>query len=261
MAIAWLCSFDFYEKGSPTEQLDTARKRPPSDGLTPSIKSYTSVYWHARQEPSVPRRKTSFSPVSGDSCRQDAAGGRKIGDRSYPLQWVSRTSKKERSVVSGEFDPYHRWLGISPKDQPPNHYRLLAIDRFEPDPEVIRDAAERQMAHVRTYQLGEHVELSQRILNELAAAKACLLDPARKAKYDDRLHSRQPRAAKPGPVATVAVESTPPPLESLPERTSPPQRDRGFGPRRPCSQKRRRRRFAGRRARSMAFCAGRAARR
>ncbi len=23
------------------------------------------------------------------------------------------------------FDPYHRWLGISPKDQPPNRYRLL----------------------------------------------------------------------------------------------------------------------------------------
>lgn len=23
------------------------------------------------------------------------------------------------------FDPYHKWLGIPPKDQPPNHYRLL----------------------------------------------------------------------------------------------------------------------------------------
>jgi hypothetical protein len=82
------------------------------------------------------------------------------------------------------FDPYHRWLGIPPKDQPANHYRLLGIDRFESDQEVIRDAAEQRMAHVRTYHLGQYSELSQRILNELAAAKACLLDPQRKAAYD-----------------------------------------------------------------------------
>ena len=32
------------------------------------------------------------------------------------------------------FDPYHKWLGISPKDQPPHHYRLLGIDLFEVRP-------------------------------------------------------------------------------------------------------------------------------
>jgi antitoxin component YwqK of YwqJK toxin-antitoxin module len=87
------------------------------------------------------------------------------------------------------FDPYHRWLGIHPKDQPPHHYRLLGIDLFENDAEVIRDAAERQMAHVRKYQLGKHSAISQKILNELAAAKACLFDPVKKAKYDDSLKS------------------------------------------------------------------------
>jgi hypothetical protein len=35
------------------------------------------------------------------------------------------------------FDPYHKWLGILPKDQPPHHYRLLAIEPFESDPDVI----------------------------------------------------------------------------------------------------------------------------
>ena len=35
------------------------------------------------------------------------------------------------------FDPYHKWLGIPPKDQPPNHYRLLGVDLFESDPDVI----------------------------------------------------------------------------------------------------------------------------
>ena len=85
------------------------------------------------------------------------------------------------------FDPYHRWLGISPKDQPPNHYRLLAIDLFESDPEVIRDAANRRMAHVRTYQLAKHSAVSQKILNEIAAARVCLLDSAKKAAYDATL--------------------------------------------------------------------------
>jgi hypothetical protein len=77
--------------------------------------------------------------------------------------------------VAEAFDPYHRWLGIPPRHQPPNHYRLLGLEPFEDDPEVIRDAAERQMAHVRTYQLSGHVALSQKILNELGAARACLL--------------------------------------------------------------------------------------
>ena len=31
------------------------------------------------------------------------------------------------------FDPYHKWLGILPEEQPPNHYRLLGIVDFESD--------------------------------------------------------------------------------------------------------------------------------
>jgi len=75
-------------------------------------------------------------------------------------------------TVPADFDPYHRWLGIPPAEQPANHYRLLGLSPFEGDPEVIRDAAARQIAHVRTYQLGPNSALSQKILNELAAAKA-----------------------------------------------------------------------------------------
>jgi hypothetical protein len=32
---------------------------------------------------------------------------------------------------STQFDPYRKWLGIAPADQPPNHYRLLGLDLFE----------------------------------------------------------------------------------------------------------------------------------
>lgn len=110
------------------------------------------------------------------------------------------------------FDPYHRWLGIPPKYRPPNHYRLLGLETGESDPEVIRDAAERQMAHVRQYQLGQHAELSQRILNELGAAKACLLDAERRAAYDASLKNASlpaatplPQPAEPGAKACLSV--------------------------------------------------------
>lgn len=96
------------------------------------------------------------------------------------------------------FDPYHRWLGIQPKDQPPTAYRLLGIELFESDPDVIQDAADQRMAHVRTYQTGKRSALSQRILSELSAAKLCLLNPQQKALYDAALrHSMA--AVNPGP--------------------------------------------------------------
>jgi hypothetical protein len=135
--------------------------------------------------------------------------------------------------MSEAFDPYHRWLGIAPKDQPPHHYRLLGIDLFEDDTEVIRDAAERQTVHVRNYQLGRHSALSQKILNELAAAKTCLLDRIKKTAYDAELIAKLDT----NKLSTGQLESElapshppappPPPASSLPfplftkERLSP----------------------------------------
>jgi serine/threonine protein kinase len=92
--------------------------------------------------------------------------------------------------MSAGFDPYHKWLGVPPADQPPHHYRLLGIALFESDSDVIEGAADRQMAHVRTFQSGQHSALSQQILNELAAAKVCLLNPQKKAAYDADLRPR-----------------------------------------------------------------------
>lgn len=86
--------------------------------------------------------------------------------------------------MPGSFDPYHKWLGISPKDQPPNHYRLLGIDFLESDPDVISSAADQRMSHVRAFQTGKHSALSQEILNEISAARICLLNVEKKAEYD-----------------------------------------------------------------------------
>ncbi len=73
-----------------------------------------------------------------------------------------------------------------------HHYRLLALEPLESDPNVIESAADRQMGHLRTFQTGKHADLSQRLLNEVAAAKICLLNPAKKAAYDTELRQRWP---------------------------------------------------------------------
>ena len=112
------------------------------------------------------------------------------------------------------YDPYYRWLGIPPHEQPPSHYRLLGVTVFEADSEVIADAADRQTAHLRTFQIGKYSELSQRLLNEVAKAKICLLDPSKKAVYDAKLKQQlQPAQAVP----PSAPPATPPPKNQLGE--------------------------------------------
>ncbi|GAB4133902.1 MAG: hypothetical protein Kow0040_16850 [Thermogutta sp.] len=105
--------------------------------------------------------------------------------------------------MNESFDPYRKWLGIPPDEQPPHHYRLLGIAPFETDREVIQNAADRQMGHVRRFQAGPYAVACQKLLNELAAARVCLLDPVRKREYDQRLFAEFQAAGKelPYPVA------------------------------------------------------------
>ncbi|MBR5710633.1 MAG: WD40 repeat domain-containing protein [Thermoguttaceae bacterium] len=91
--------------------------------------------------------------------------------------------------MSSEFDPYRIWLGIPVSEQPANLYRLLGLALFESDDDVISNAADRQMAHVRTFQTGKYSEQSQKLLNELSAARVTLLDKKKKAEYDAKLKS------------------------------------------------------------------------
>jgi hypothetical protein len=120
------------------------------------------------------------------------------------------------------FDPYRIWLGIPREEQPPNHYRLLGIGVFESDPDVIAHAADRQMAHVRTFQTGQYSALSQEILNRLAAVRVCLLDPDKKARYDAELRAQlASRAPPPAPPPRAA---TPPPPRLEPKSPPPATR-------------------------------------
>lgn len=114
------------------------------------------------------------------------------------------------------FDPYLKWLGIRDPERPVNYYRLLGVERNESDPDVIATSADRQMSHVRRYQSGQFAELSQELLNELAAARLVLLDPKRRAEYDRRntpresneAETRSPTRAAALVIAAVACAAT-----------------------------------------------------
>ena len=109
-------------------------------------------------------------------------------------------------------DYYHHWLGIAPEEQPPSHYRLLGLRAFESDPNVISNAADRQMQHIKRFQNGPHRLATQRLMNELAAARLCLLKSDAKQEYDRQLRDLLPPVAAqplPPPLAAKATESRP----------------------------------------------------
>lgn len=123
--------------------------------------------------------------------------------------------------MSEPFDPYYKWLGVSPQEQPPNHYRLLGINLLESDPQVIESAADRQMVYLRTFQTGQHVQHAQKLLNEIAQARVCLLNPSKKEAYDVTL--RKPATAAPAAAPQPASVERPAPAPLPQARLLQPQ--------------------------------------
>lgn len=126
-----------------------------------------------------------------------------------------------RSVSSGRrtanhlefalmFDPYRKWLGIPEDSRPPTHYQLLGLAPTEQDPEVINAAVVRQSAYVRNFQSGKFAEHATKILNEISAAKACLLDATKRAEYDAQLRRDEAKApaGKTKPAKAAAQRQT-----------------------------------------------------
>ncbi|MEM7475696.1 MAG: hypothetical protein AAF483_11955 [Planctomycetota bacterium] len=113
--------------------------------------------------------------------------------------------------MSEEFDPYHIWLGIPPDQQPPNHYRLLGLELYESNADVIDAAASRQTAYLHTLASGPNRKASQQILTEVAAARRCLLDATAKATYDEQLRSSLAPANPPASAAEKSSLSSPTP--------------------------------------------------
>ena len=104
---------------------------------------------------------------------------------------------------------------------------MLGLVRYENDPDVIENAANQRMAHLRSFQAGRHAAESQKLLNEVAAARICLLHPEKKTAYDEALRQEEtppvsvaapPSSAAPSPWASPRIP--PPPLPGLPATES-----------------------------------------
>ncbi len=116
------------------------------------------------------------------------------------------------------FDPYRDWLGIEPHEivgGRVDHYRLLGLARFEQDAATIARAADERMALVRSFQVGPRKASTQKLLNELSAARICLLSPAAKTAYDADLRSEG---------VAPAVLAIAPPIVEPPVQPPPPPR-------------------------------------
>jgi hypothetical protein len=109
--------------------------------------------------------------------------------------------------MSDSFDPYYIWLGIPPKDQPANHYRLLGLQDLEENADVIDAAANRQTTYLHEMAAGPRRQESQQLLNEIAAARRCLLNPESKQAYDETIRAKQAAAVASQAVAVPVAKA------------------------------------------------------
>ena len=86
-------------------------------------------------------------------------------------------------------NPYKAWLGIPTEDQPPNYYRLLGLELFEADPEVIREMAGARRELVQVFGKLDDPELAEDLLREISAAESTLCCAETKAAYDQALRA------------------------------------------------------------------------
>ena len=126
--------------------------------------------------------------------------------------------------MAADFDPYYKWLGISPDERLPTHYRLLGLIAFESDPEVIEAAADRVMSYLQEVSTGAEMARAQKLLGEVSRARLCLLNAGKKAAYDEKLRARlaaieadktlRSDAASSGAVSELQGEDSLSPIES-----------------------------------------------
>jgi hypothetical protein len=121
--------------------------------------------------------------------------------------------------VADAFDPYREWLEIEATNRPLSHYQLLGIELHCDNPDDITAAADQRMNQVRSQRPGEHAVFWGQLLDELSAAKTCLLDPNAREAYNAQLRLQPAASQNVGDGPKMDAVSTQ-------ERLFPP----GFGP-------------------------------
>lgn len=156
----------------------------------------------------------------------DYAGGaeRHAAAPAGPASQILRADHQ----VNAAWNPYHQWLGLDDDIQSPNYYQLLGLAPGESDRGRIHAAADRALARVRGCRPGPRAADWARLLDEIARAKTCLLDPTQRVAYDVQMASGR---------AGEQTEPSTPPQADAPEvalvNRSPDLYPPGMGPKSP----------------------------
>jgi len=89
----------------------------------------------------------------------------------------------QRRTTVGNFDPYHKWLGIPQGKWMPNHFELLGLSIDEEEPSVIELAIKRQRDFMKGMRGGKFPELVNQILIQIQDAEITLLEPDSRRLY------------------------------------------------------------------------------
>lgn len=87
-----------------------------------------------------------------------------------------------------DFDGYRKWLGITSRVRPPDHYALLGIGIDEEDDEVIQAAIDQRRQFVESKRGQGHDDSVAEILYQIGEAEVTLFNVEMRRKYDRQMN-------------------------------------------------------------------------
>ncbi|MEL7496292.1 MAG: hypothetical protein AAFN77_01690 [Planctomycetota bacterium] len=138
------------------------------------------------------------------------------------------------------FNPYQKWLGLSPKTESPNHFQLLQVRPTLSEEREIQRAVE--MGVQRCLELlarvppNQHLEIQKRLRSEIETARQTLLDPKQRKQYVEALVEKkqngkskskasadQPKRTQPNSDRPFSLTDANPPARSKPPAKTQPK--------------------------------------
>lgn len=110
-------------------------------------------------------------------------------------------------MTEASFNPYSEWLGLDPNIRQPNYYQICGLSADVTDRDEIHAAVEHAVVKVRGFRPGPRAREWAQLLDDLAAAKATLLDPEKRAKYDQSLAASGTSDTAAKSASTTAVDA------------------------------------------------------
>lgn len=123
------------------------------------------------------------------------------------------------------FNPFHHWLGLSPKIKNPHHFQLLGVSPKLADQKQIEAAVEagvrRNAEMLAKVPPGKHDALLKQMKQRIALARKTLLNPKLRADYVNELKAKI-KAQQEGKTSGSQNQGTAPKQDAAPPPSAPP---------------------------------------